>query len=255
MNILVLMKQTLDTEETIFFENNKVKEEDAKFIINPYDEYAIEEAVSIKELYGGDVTVLTVGPQRSEEALRTALAMGADQAVLIDNSPLPNDERILAKTISMYAKEKEFDLIFGGYMTVDNGSAQIGPRVAEDLGIPHLSAVVKLEIQDNKARLERDVEGNLEIIEVEFPVLLTAQQGLNEPRYPSLPSIMKAKRKPIERLTPEDVGVMPEDLISQLVTMSYLMPPPKKGGRIFQGDIKTQVADLAQILMDQEKVV
>lgn len=255
MNILVLMKQTLDTEETIIFEDNKVKEDDVKFIINPYDEYAIEEAVTIKEQHGGEVTVLSVGPSRSEEALRTALAMGADKAVLIDNSELPNDEKILAKTISMYAKEKEFDLIIGGYMTVDNGSAQVGPRVAEELGIPHLSAVVKLEINQNKAYLERDVEGNLEIIEVEFPVLLTAQQGLNEPRYPSLPSIMKAKRKPIERLSPEDIGVSAEESVSPFETMSYFTPPPKKAGCIFQGDMKSQVAELAQVLIDQEKIV
>jgi electron transfer flavoprotein beta subunit len=255
MNILVLLKQTFDTEEQIIIENNEIQEDGIEFIINPYDEYAVEEAVSLKEEHGGEVTVLTVGPPRSEQALRTALAMGADKAIVIDNEDLPDDELILAKVISALIKEKEFDIILGGYMSVDNGAAQVGPRVAEELDIPHVSTAVNLKVQENRAYIERDVEGSIERIEVDFPVLITAQQGLNEPRYPSLPAVMKAKRKPIERLTPDDIGISVNETVTKIDSTSYFLPPKREAGLIFQGELEEQVKELAQALMDRKKVI
>jgi electron transfer flavoprotein beta subunit len=255
MNILVLLKQTFDTEETIVVEDGQISEDGVKFIINPYDEYAVEEAVKLKEDHGGEVTVISVGPSRTEEAIRTALAMGADKAILVDDEKAFGDELSISKVLAAIAKQRSYDIILGGYMAVDDGSAQVGPRVAQELGIPHVSTIVKLSIEGNRAQVERDVEGNLEMIEVELPVLLTAQQGLNEPRYPSLPAIMKAKRKPIERLSTDDLGLSNEDLGMKTKLVDQYLPPKKETGRILQGGLEEQVRELTQLLRNEAKVV
>jgi electron transfer flavoprotein beta subunit len=255
MNILVLLKQTFDTEEKIVIDQGQISEDGVKFIINPYDEYAVEEAVKLKEEHGGEVTVITVGPSRAEEALRTALAMGADKAIIVNDENLFGDEYIVAKVLEAVVKQRDYDIILGGYMAVDDGSAQVGPRLAEHLGIPHVSTIINLQVDGNSARLERDVEGNLEMIETTLPVLVTAQQGLNEPRYPSLPNIMKARKKPLERLGAADLGLSASDLKSKTELLNQYLPQAKKAGRILQGELADQVKELAQVLRNEEKVV
>ena len=137
MNILVCMKQTFDTEERIVLKDGEISEDGVEFVINPYDEYAIEEAIKLKEKHGGEVTVITVGPERAEQALRTAMAMGADKGVIVDSEDLEDaDEYTIAKVLAEVIKEREYDIILCGYMAVDDGSAQVGPRLAELLGIP-----------------------------------------------------------------------------------------------------------------------
>lgn len=253
MNILVLLKQTFDTEEKIVIQNGQISEDGVKFIINPYDEYAVEEAIKLKEEHDGEITVLSVGPTRSESALLTALAMGADKAVLVEAGDRECDEFLAAKYLTAAIKDQSFDIILGGNMAVDSGSGQVAIRVAEALGIPHVSTITKLTIQDGKASIERDVEGDLEKVEVSLPVLVTAQQGLNEPRYPSLPGIMKAKKKPFERIAIEDLGI--DDLnVRTAVTETYL-PAKKQAGRILQGELAQQVGELAQLLRSEAKVI
>lgn len=248
MNILVLLKQTFDTEEKIRIVDGEVSEEKVKFIINPYDEYAVEEAVSLKENHGGEVTVLTLGPARAEEALRTALAMGADKAVLIEGENLNGDEYVISKILASYIKGKNYDLILGGYMAVDDGSAQVGPRVAEELDIPHAATIVKLDVNQSTAIVERDVEGNKEVLEIGFPVLLTAQQGLNEPRFPSIPNMMKAKRKPLQRLAISNLNLSEEDLKPKTEFVDRFLPPKKEAGRILQGSLQEQAKELVELL-------
>lgn len=204
MKILVLLKQTFDTEEKISLQNGKVNEQGVEFIINPYDEYAVEEAMKLKEELGAEVTVLTVGPSRTESALRTALAMGADKAIQIEQDGSEADEYFISNIIVAAIKNQDFDLILGGNASIDSGAGQIAIRVAEILGIPHVATITKLSIDGRIATVEREVEGDLETVEVELPFLATAQQGLNEPRYPSLPGIMKAKK---ENRTPSFRGV------------------------------------------------
>jgi electron transfer flavoprotein beta subunit len=255
MNILVLVKQTFDTEEKIVVDQGQISEEGVKFIINPYDEYAIEEAIRLKEKHGGEVTVITVGPSRAEEALRTALAMGADKAVIVDDVSLFGDEYLIAKVLEAVVKQREYDIILGGYMAVDDGSAQVGPRLAEHLGIPHVSTIVKLQVDGDTARIERDVEGNLEIIETTLPVLITAQQGLNEPRYPSLPNIMKARKKPLERLEAADLGLSSSNIKNKTQLLNQYVPPAKKIGRVLEGELSGQVKELVQVLHNEVKVV
>jgi electron transfer flavoprotein beta subunit len=256
MNIIVIMKQTLDTEEKIIIENGKISKDNVESIINPYDEYAVEEAVKLKEEYGGEVTVITVGPSEAESSLRTALAMGADNAVLIENEDdLPLDENGIAKVLAAVIKERGFDIILGGNMSVDNGASQVGPRVAEELAIPHISTITKLDIEGRSVKVERDVEGDVEIIESALPILVTAQQGLNEPRYPSLPGIMKAKKKPLERLEIDDLDIDEDELQPKSKVVSYYLPPKKETGRILEGNIEDQVKELVQLLRVETKVV
>ena len=214
MNIYVLLKRTFDTEEKITLSNGKISEDGAEFIINPYDEYAVEEAIQVRDAQGGEVTVISVGSEEAEKQLRTALAMGADKAVLIDiEDDIENgDQFTTAKIIGEYLKDKKADLIIAGNVAIDGGSGQVGPRVAEILDIPYITTITKLDISDGNVSVIRDVEGDSETIEASLPLLVTAQQGLNEPRYPSLPGIMKAKKKPLEELELDDLDLEEDDV-------------------------------------------
>lgn len=253
MNILVLMKRTFDTEEKIVIENNRVVEDGVEFIINPYDEYAIEEGIKLRDEHGGEVTVLCVGPAESEKEVRTALAMGADRAILVDDEQLFGDEYKLSRVLAAVIQDRDFDLILGGNVSVDNGAGQVAVRVAELLGIPQVTTITKLTVEGNKAVVERDVEGDVEIIETTLPALFTAQQGLNEPRYPSLPGIMKAKKKPLERLTADDIPLA--GLESKTETVALSLPSKKEAGRLLQGEIEDQVKELVNLLRDEAKVI
>ena len=254
MNILVLVKQTFDTEEKLVIENGAISEDGVEFILNPYDEYAVEEAVKIKEESGAEVTVLTVGPDRSESVLRTALAMGADKAVFLELEE-EVDEYTLSKYMVAAIKDQSFDLILGGNMSVDSGAGQVAIRIAEELGIPHVSTITGLTLEGNKATVERDVEGDLEIIEVNLPFLATTQQGLNEPRYPSLPGIMKAKKKPLERLSVEDLELADVDVNVRTSVQDQYLPPKKQAGKILDGEIGQQAQELIQLLRSEAKVI
>lgn len=259
MNILVCLKQTFDTEERITIENGRISEEGVEFVINPYDEYAVEEAIRLKEKHGGEVTVLTIGPERAEQALRTAMAMGADKGVIVDIEDLGEevDEHTVAQILHATIQEEdlEFDLILCGYMAVDDGSAQVGPRLAELLEIPHISTVVKLEVDGDQVTVEKDVEGDLEVIEAKLPLLVTAQQGLNDPRYPSLPGIMKAKKKPLTRLELDDLDLDEDEIKAKTETTEIFLPPKKQAGKVLQGDIPDQVKELVQLLHSEAKVI
>lgn len=255
MNILVLLKQTFDTEEKIKVQNGQIEEDGREFIINPYDEYAVEEAIKLKEEFGGEVTVITVGPDRTENALRTALAMGADKGIIVDDETLFGDEYTISKVLSAVVKDRAFDMILTGNMSVDNGAGQVGIRLAEELGITPLSSVIKMTIEGEKATVVRDVEGDSEIVETSLPLLITAQQGLNDPRYPSLPGIMKAKKKPIERICEDDLGIGLTDVQAKSMIIDQYLPKEKDAGRVFSGDIADQVKELVQVLKNEAKVI
>lgn len=245
MNIIVFIKQTLDTEEKITLEDGKINENGVKFILNPYDEYAVEEALQLKESYGGEVTVVAIGPARTDSALRHALAMGVDFAVCVEDESSIQDDYVLSKILAAAIKKRgSFDIILGGYMTIDNGSTQMGPRVAQELDIAFISAVTSLKIDGNKVLAQRDAEGDTENIEASLPILITAQQGLNEPRYPSLPGMMKAKKKSIDRYSLEDLGLSTEDTNSMLEYVDVYLPPKKGEVKLLEGDADEQVDQL-----------
>ena len=255
MNLVVILKQTFDTEEKITIENGKIVNENVQLIINPYDEYAVAEAVNLNETSGGEVTVITVGSSGADGALRAALAMGADKAVLIEDEDQPLDEYSVAKLLAAVIKRAEYDIILGGNTSVDNGAGQVGPRVAEELGIAHVSAIIKLKIDGISVRVERDAEGDVEIIDSTLPILVTAQQGLNEPRYPSLPGIMKAKKRPLERLSIQDLGFSQNEIQTKTHVVDRYLPPKKEAGQILEGDLQDQVRELVRVLCHEAKVV
>ncbi|KAA9015734.1 electron transfer flavoprotein subunit beta/FixA family protein [Niallia endozanthoxylica] len=256
MNIYVIMKRTFDTEEKVNINDGQVNEEGATFIINPYDEYAIEEALVLKEEHGGEVTIVTVGDEEAQKELRTALAMGADKAVLINDEDVEEgDAYSTASILSAFFKDKEIDIILAGNVTVDGSTGQVGPRLAEELGMTAVTTITKLTVDGNKVIIERDVEGDIEIVETVLPLLVTCQQGLNEPRYPSLPGIMKAKKKPLEELDLDDLDINQEDVEAKTKTIEIFLPQAKTAGKVLAGDVTQQVKELASLLKSEAKVI
>ncbi len=250
MNIFVMMKRTFDTEERISITNGQIDEDGAEFIINPYDDYAIEEALRIRDEHGGEVTIVTVGGEEAEKQLRTALAMGADQATLIniEDDVDEIDQFTIAYILGEYLKDKDADLILAGNVAIDGGSGQVGPRVADILNIPYITTITKIEINGKAVKVTRDVEGDSEIIETSLPLLVTAQQGLNDPRYPSLPGIMKARKKPLDEVGLDDLDLDEDEVAAKTKTLSIYLPPAKEAGRILEGELGKQVKELATLL-------
>jgi electron transfer flavoprotein beta subunit len=253
MEIIVLLKQTFDTEEKIVITNGSIVEHGAKFVINPYDEYAVEQAIQLRDQFGGKVSVVSVGPNRSIEALRSALAMGVDEAVLISDDRIGSDGFAVSETLASFISKQPFDLILAGNFSVDQGAGQVAIRLAHLLDIPHVASITKLSLNNAKATAIRDAEGDEEIIEVSLPALFTAQQGLNEPRYPSLQGIMKAKKKPFQELTLDDLGIGVPDAKTKLVSLS--LPPGRKAGLILSGELNSQVKDLVRLLREDAKAI
>lgn len=257
MNIYVLLKRTFDTEDKIVIENGEIAEDDAEFIINPYDEYAVEEAIVQRDAHGGEVTVVTIGEEDAEKQLRTALAMGADKAVLINTEEdlEEGDQYTTAKILEAYFEDKEPDLILAGNVAIDEASGQVGPRLAERLNIPFITTIVSLEIDGTDVKVDKDIEGDIEKIETTLPLIVTCQQGLNEPRYPSLPGIMQAKRKPLEELEIDDLDLDEDDLEPKTETIERFLPAEKAAGRILEGEIDDQVKELVSLLKTEAKVL
>nr|WP_289036805.1 electron transfer flavoprotein subunit beta/FixA family protein [uncultured Allobacillus sp.] len=257
MNIYVLMKKTFDTEEKIQISGGKIDTDGAEFIINPYDEYAIEEAIKVRDEHGGEVTVVTIGDEDSESQLRTALAMGADKAVLINTEDdiEEGDQVTTTKILEAYFEDKEVDLILAGNVAIDEASGQVGPRLAAKLDIPYVTTITSLEIDGDTVKIDKDVEGDVEKVETSLPLLVTCQQGLNEPRYPSLPGIMKAKKKPLEELEIDDLDLDEDDVEAATKTVEVFLPPEKEAGKVLEGETDEQVKELISLLKTEAKVL
>ena len=257
MNIYVLLKKTLDSEEKIIISDGKIEDDDVEYIINPYDEYAIEEAIKQRDLHGGEVTILTIGDEASEKQLRTALAMGADKAILINTEEDldEGDQYTTAKILATYFMDKEIDLILAGNVAIDEASGQVGPRLATSLDIPYVTTIVGLEIEGTNVKIEKDVEGDIEIIESSLPILVTCQQGLNEPRYPSLPGIMKSRSKPLEEIEIDDLALDEEDVKAKTKTIDMFLQPEKSAGKMLEGEPKEQVKELVSLLKNKDKIL
>ena len=244
------MKQVPDTETKVRIgqDGKTIDPTDVNYVVNPYDEYAIEEALRIKESTGeGEVTILTLGPDRAINAIRTALAMGADKAVHLKTDDTYLDSYAVAVALANQLKEMDYDLILTGKQAVDDDAAQIGPRVAALLDLPCATVVTKLEIGDGAFTAHREVEGGLEVVEGSLPAVVTAQKGLNEPRYASLKGIMMAKRKPVEEKEPQF-----DDPKVEILKMEY--PPERKGGRIVGKGVEA-VPELVRLLHEEAKVI
>jgi electron transfer flavoprotein beta subunit len=262
MDIVVLVKQVPDTESLVQIAGDgvSIKKEEIKWVMNPYDELAVEEALRIKEAKGGSVTVVSVGPQKAQETLRTALAMGADKGLHV-NDPLAEGSDALgtAKILAAAVKGLPFDLIICGQRAVDEDNYQVGAAVAEFLDIPQISLVNKAEVLDGKVRCHRAIEGGTVVVEAPLPALFTTQRGLNEPRYASLPGIMKAKKKPLEVKTLADLGVEPSAVGAagrKLLVQALRLPPERKAVRMIQAETpEATAAELVRILHAEAKLI
>jgi len=254
MKIAVLVKQVPDTATQLRFkpDYSGIVSEGVKFIISPYDEFALEEALRMKEKAGsGEVIVLTVGPDRVQEALRNCLAMGADQAIWIKAEEGSVDPYLTAVLLSKKLDLLKPDLIWCGRQAADDDMAYVGGAVAEMLGMPFVSLVTKFE---DPSRVTRQVEGGEEKIEVPLPCVLSAQKGLNEPRYPSLAGMMKAKKKEIETLNASDL--VPDLASVQKTHLEKLEPPPARpAGKMLSGTPEQMVKELVHLLKDEAKVL
>jgi len=258
VEILVLLKQVPATESIIAVADDgvSIKTDGLKFVINPYDELAVEEALKTREAQGGTVTIVTVGPAKATEAVRTALAMGADKGVLVDPGDLTCDGLAVAKILAAAIKDMPCDIIFAGHRAVDDDNFQVGPAVAELLDIPNISMVIKEEIADGKITCTCTVEGGTKEVEAPLPALISTQRGLNEPRYASLPGIMKAKKKPLETKSLADVGLDAGALEAKVAVKALSMPAERQGGRIIDGDsVQAKVAQLVKALKEEAKVI
>lgn len=257
MRIAVLMKQTFDTAAIISLDaNGQIEREGVNLIINPYDEFAIEEALRLKEKHGGEVTVISLGDPKAHDALLQALAMGVDKAILVTDDKLTGiDELAAAYVLSRVLGTVEFDLLLAGWRAVDDGSAQVAVRVAELLGLPQINVVTKLDVEGDKAVATRDIEGGSEVVEVPLPALITAQKGLNEPRYPTMRGIMQAKKKPFQKLSLSDLGLDAAELAPKVKTLSCFLPAPRAACRMIPGEAAEAAAELCRLLRETAKVI
>ena len=251
MKIVVCVKQVPDTETKVIIGSDglSIDPADVKYVMNPYDEFAVEEALKLKEAAGeGEVIVLTLGSEEAQPVMRTAMAMGADSGVLLkaENAALA-DGLTVAKALVEEIKSLEADLVLTGKMAIDGYGHQVASILGELLGMPVLPTAKSLEIADGVATIQRDIEGGSETVTAKLPCVVTAEKGLNDPRYPALKGIMQAKRKPLEikEVSLADAGV-------EILEMSY--PAKKPEGRIV-GEGAEAVTELVKLLRDEAQVI
>lgn len=254
MKILVCIKQVPDTAEVrINPETNTLVRDGVPSIINPYDLHAIEAGLRLKEEHGGTVTVITMGPPQAEDALREAISMGADEAVLLtDRAFAGSDTWATAYTLAKAAEKLSFDLIICGKQAIDGDTAQVGPEMAEFLNIPHVAYVKGIdEIRDGKIVVDRMMDEGYDVVETELPALITVVRELNEPRLPSLKGKMRAKKAEIRHLTLHDIGASPEDTGlngSPTQVKNIFAPEAKKDRKMLEGTVAEQVERLIEEL-------
>ena len=257
MNSVVCISHVPDTEARIKVSGKAVDEAGLKFIVSPYDEYALEEAIRIKDAKAGDVTVLTFGPDRAAQALRECLARGATKAIHVKGDTASADALGIARVLAAAIKTVPHDLVFFGKQGVGTDNGLVGPMVAELLGYPQVNVVTKLEVGDGKLTAHREIEGAEEIIESSQPAVITAQKGLNEPRYASLKGIMAAKKIAVDTKSVADLGLDEADIFNQRVTVVKLEAPPEKsGGRKIDGaDAAAAAKEIVKYIKEEAKAL
>jgi electron transfer flavoprotein beta subunit len=260
MNIVVLAKQVPDADAIIEIEGDgRSLKIEQKFTVNVFDEFALEEAIRQKEKNGGKVRVITLGTGKAAEALRTGIAMGADEAVLLEDQAFLNgDGYATALALSRAAALEPYDFILCGKQAIDDDRGEVGAMVAQFLGIPHAGGIVKLDIGDGKAVVECLVDGARQTLEVPLPAVFTAQKGLNEPRVPPITGVMKAMKAAITRITPDRIGVSPEQVGaagSKVKVQRYLRPKKRAAVKMLPGEPKAAAAEAVRIIMDVERIL
>ncbi|MFC1736661.1 electron transfer flavoprotein subunit beta/FixA family protein [Candidatus Hydrogenedentota bacterium] len=264
MKIAVCIKQVPDTESRIRIADSRddINKADLNYVVNPFDEYAVEEAIRIKEARGeGEVYVVIVGGEKPSEALRTCLAMGADRAVSFQDSAAKGGcSFTTAKVLAAILKKEGFDLVLCGKQAIDTDSGAVAIEVAQMLDIPHVSVVTKLEVaEDGKSAVaSREVEGGAQVMETALPAVVTAQKGLNEPRYPKLKAIMMAKKKPVEELTLADIDLDASEVGAagaKMKVVDIALPPTRAEGRVIEGEADSATPEVMRLLREEAKVI
>jgi electron transfer flavoprotein beta subunit len=255
MKILVCIKQVPDMESKFKIDGAGTWYDTSELVwrMNEYDEYGVEQAVQLKEQTSGDLTVICIGPDRVKETMKKALAMGCDRGAHISDADFASKDPFeIASIIAEYAKDKGFEAIFTGMQSQDRGSAQVGVLVAEMLGRPSVTTVVGFSLDNGTFQVKRELEGGVKaVVSVAAPALFTCQLGLNTPRYPTLPNIMKAKKK-------ELLSIPVEDLLkveSKMETTSMQLPEKKGGGLILEGEVGELADKLIAILKEKTGVL
>lgn len=248
MKVAVCVNHVPDTEAKIKVgpDNLSIDRTGVNFMLSPYDEFAVEEGLRIRDKFKGEVIVLSLGGDAHKDTLRKALAMGADRAVLLKEDGV-RDSFGIAAGLAAELKSMAPDLLLFGKQSIDYDDGQVGTLVAEMLGLPSVSVVTKMEIREGVVVCEREIEGGKEVVEAKLPAVFLAQKGLNEPRYPSLKGIMSAKSKPIEEkpAAPAEIRVAP---------VAMRKPPAKNPGRIIGTDVSA-VRELVRLLHEEAKVI
>ena len=250
MKIAVCIKRVPDSETRVKIapDGKSIDEAGVKYVLNPYDEYAVEEALRRKEQAGsGEIVVIALGPAAAQETIRTALAMGADRGVLLQAEGTHPDGLETAKALATELKDAGCDLILFGKMAIDDYNHQVGPMIAELLDLPCVTTVAHLEIEGRKGTAEREIEGGVEVVEFPLPAVLTTDKGLNEPRYPALKGIMAAKKKPLD-VKPISPGP------GALEIIALTLPPERQAGKIV-GEGSAAVPELVRLLREEAKVL
>lgn len=259
MNSIVCISQVPDTETRIKIaaDGRRIDEAGVKFIVSPYDEFALEEAIRLKEAKGGEVTVIGYGPDRVAQALRECLARGATKAMHIKGDIADVDSLGIARVLAAAIKSQPYDLVFFGKQGVGTDNSLVGVMVAELLDLPSVNVVTHLEVGDGKLTAHRELEGAEEIIEVPTPAVITAQKGMNEPRYASLKGIMAAKKIAIDTKAPSDLGLSDADLSATGVRWTKLeLPAEKSGGRkIDGGDPAAAAQEIIKFIKEEAKAL
>jgi electron transfer flavoprotein beta subunit len=261
MNSLVCIAYVPDTETRIKIgaDGKSIDEADVKWIVSPYDEFALEEALRIKEKKGaGNVTVISVGPERVKTGLRECLARGADDAIWVDSGSAAHlDALAIAKALAAAAKGGAYDFFWFGQKGVGADESLVGPMFAELMGVPHVANVVKLDVGEGKVTADREIEGAHEVVECALPAVLTAQKGLNEPRYASLKGIMAAKKKPVAEKKLAELGVPEADPANAKTRWLKLeLPPARQAVKLIPADDPAAAAkELVRLLREEAKVI
>lgn len=255
MNIIVCIKRVPMTQEVdleVDGTGKDVKKDALAYLINDWDNYAVEEAVLLQEKFGGAVTAITIGPEDDEEILRRALAMGADRAIRIDPGELDLDGFVLSRLLAGAIKDLEYDLILTGVQADDDNAGMVGIMLGEQLGLSHAAVVTGFEPRGKEATIKVELEGGMdEISTIGLPALLSIQTGINEPRYVSIMGIRKARQKELKVIRVEELGLSEDDLLQRTVVEEVFLPPETEGAEIIEGDASKVAEEIIRILTEK----
>lgn len=259
MKIAVLVKRVPDTASVfkVADSGNAVETGNLKYVMSPYDEHAVEEAIKLQEAgIAEQVTIISVGDDAAKETMRTALAMGADEGFLVTvPADKPLSPRGTSKLLAKAVEATGATLVLAGKQAVDDDAAQVPERVAALLGWASASVVTKMDVSGDQITLDREIEGGHYTLKIATPAVVSIQKGINTPRYPKLPNIMKAKKKPLVEKSPQELGVADADLTPGTVVTQMSLPRTERLQKILEGDTAEKVNELVRILREDEKVL